>query len=112
MRSGETSARPYMHSNTFLPPPSLGSISATVGSYCLSVKLAGYVYDRQVALEHAKAAAAGLARDGSHKCTGAPCFRPTFLIMAAVCGVGVLALMRLVGRTRRLYQDLYKVQTR
>eukprot|EP00271_Cylindrocystis_brebissonii_P007471 TRINITY_DN21046_c0_g1_i1.p1 TRINITY_DN21046_c0_g1~~TRINITY_DN21046_c0_g1_i1.p1 ORF type:complete len:598 (-),score=127.18 TRINITY_DN21046_c0_g1_i1:1375-3168(-) len=90
------------------------SISATVGSYCLSVKLAGYIYDRQAAAEHARALLAGLVAAGSppaHKCLGAPCFRPTFLIMAAVCGVGVLALARLVARTRRMYQELHKVQT-
>eukprot|EP00897_Mesotaenium_endlicherianum_P002778 jgi/Mesen1/2528/ME000161S01583 len=80
------------------------SISATVGSYCLSVKLAGYIYDRQVAAEGRAAAAAGLAFDGLHKCTGPQCFRPTFLIMASICCFGVLILMRLVVRTRRVYQ--------
>ncbi|CAI7781262.1 unnamed protein product [Closterium sp. NIES-54] len=38
---------PVLPSFLFLP----ASISSTVGSYCLSVKLAGYIYDRQSAIQ-------------------------------------------------------------
>lgn len=88
------------------------SISATVGSYCLSVKLAGYIYDRQVATELALLAASGQPiLEGHHKCVGAKCFRPTFFIMAGICCLGSIALVRLVMRTRKMYQELHKVQT-
>ncbi|CAI5492155.1 unnamed protein product [Closterium sp. Naga37s-1] len=131
------------------------SISSTIGSYCLSVKLAGYIYDRQSAIQRsallhlqglsssasslaspslsppttttianwgAEAAAAGQARaveaqllllEGSelpHRCMGPDCFRLTFLVMALVCVAGICALLSLVARTRRLYQEFHKVQ--
>eukprot|EP00850_Spirogloea_muscicola_P004056 SM000017S02796 [mRNA] locus=s17:307703:312742:+ [translate_table: standard] len=86
------------------------SISATLGSYMLSVKLAGYVYDQQVAAEKAEAALKGLSLSEDHRCTGPQCFRPTFLIMAGVCCVGICALARLVSRTRKMYQDMHKLQ--
>ena len=36
--------------------------------------------------------------------------RSTFLVMAGVCGVGCLALTRLIARTRKVYRDMYKTQ--
>ena len=36
--------------------------------------------------------------------------RSTFLVMACVCGLGCLALTRLIARTRKVYRDMYKVQ--
>ncbi|KAG0629114.1 hypothetical protein M758_1G077600 [Ceratodon purpureus] len=86
------------------------SISATVGSYLLSVKLAGYIYDQQVASLQAAAVAAGQVLTGPQKCVGPQCFRSTFLVMACVCGLGCLALTRLISRTRKVYRDMYKVQ--
>lgn len=86
------------------------SISATVGSYLLSVKLAGYIYDRQVAAIQAAALATGKILTGPQKCIGPQCFRSTFLVMAGVCGLGCLALSCLVAHTRKVYKDLYKLQ--
>ncbi|CAK9212903.1 unnamed protein product [Sphagnum troendelagicum] len=86
------------------------SISATVGSYLLSVKLAGYIYDRQLATIQAAALATGKILTGPQKCIGPQCFRSTFLVMAGVCGLGCLALSCLVARTRKVYKDLYKLQ--
>lgn len=86
------------------------SISATVGSYILSVKLAGYMYDQQVASLKAAAVAAGEVLNGPIRCVGPQCFRSTFLLMACVCGMGCLALTRLIARTRKVYRDMYKVQ--
>lgn len=86
------------------------SISATVGSYLLSVKLAGYIYDQQVASLLAAAVAEGQVLTGPQKCVGPQCFRSTFLVMASVCGFGCLALIRLIARTRKVYMDMYKVQ--
>lgn len=55
------------------------SISATVGSYLLSVKLAGYIYDQQVASLQAAAIAAGKVLTGPQKCVGPQCFRSVVL---------------------------------
>ncbi|EFJ24061.1 hypothetical protein SELMODRAFT_101779 [Selaginella moellendorffii] len=74
------------------------SISSTIGSYVLSVKLAGYLYDQQ-------AAAANVRR-----CKGPQCFRLTFLIMALVCLIGCVALVRLVSRTRLVYRDIQRLK--
>ena len=41
------------------------------------------------------------------KCVGAHCFRLTFICMAGVCVVGVLANVVLVVRTRSVYDRLY-----
>jgi MFS family permease len=58
------------------------SISATVGSYLLSVKLAGYIYDRQVATIQAAALATGKILTGPQKCIGPQCFRSAGLCLA------------------------------
>ncbi|CAI7778770.1 unnamed protein product, partial [Closterium sp. NIES-53] len=127
------------------------SISSTVGSYCLSVKLAGYIYDRQSAIQRsaflhlqglssaspslsppsitaianwgteaaATAGQVGVTTEAQlvveesqlpHRCMGPDCFRLTFLVMALVCVAGICALLNLVARTRRLYQEFHKVQ--
>lgn len=88
----------------------VSSISSTMGSYILSVKLAGYLYDRQVAAAQAIALATGQEVSRSHKCAGPDCFRSTFLVMACVCGLGCVALIRLTARTRKVYHNLYKLQ--
>ncbi len=45
------------------------------------------------------------------KCSGAHCFRLAFIIMAAVCAVGVFINLALAARTRSLYQSLHKRQS-
>lgn len=68
-------------------------------------QLAGYMYDREVEKERVRLLLEGVQLTAlPHKCTGAKCFRNTFLVMSAVCFVGVTALFQLVARTRRLYQ--------
>lgn len=49
-----------------------------MGSYLLSVKLAGYIYDRQVASIQAAALAAGQVLTGTQRCVGPQCFRWVF----------------------------------
>jgi MFS family permease len=44
------------------------------------------------------------------KCSGAHCFRLAFIIMAAVCAVGVFINLALAARTRSLYKSLHKHQ--
>jgi hypothetical protein len=45
------------------------------------------------------------------KCSGAHCFRLAFIIMAAVCAVGVFINLALAARTRSLYKSLHKRQS-
>ncbi|KAJ7544165.1 hypothetical protein O6H91_09G066900 [Diphasiastrum complanatum] len=82
------------------------SISATIGSYLLSVKLAGYMYDRQTATA---VVAEGL-QSGRQKCVGPQCFRQTFVIMSLVCVIGCMALTRLISRTSSTYRDIHNTQ--
>jgi hypothetical protein len=56
-----------------------------------------------------QAATAATAAEG--KCSGAHCFRLSFIIMAAVCAVGVFINLALAARTRSLYKSLHKRQS-
>lgn len=71
-------------------------IASPLGSLLFSGVIAGFLYDRE-----SRVAAA------EHHCTGAHCFRLTFVIMAGVCLVGIVLNILLVARTRSLYQSLY-----
>jgi hypothetical protein len=91
------------------------SISATIGSYLCSVKLAGYFYDKEIAKSQ-KTLMALIARGfygrthvDEQTCIGPDCFRMTFLIMAGICGVGVMLCLRLVNLTRQVYWDMHKL---
>ncbi|KAI3936594.1 hypothetical protein MKW92_037980 [Papaver armeniacum] len=63
------------------------ALASPVGSYILSVKLVGFIYDKE----------------SSH------CFMVSFIIMAGVCVLGCGLALILFFRTRRFYQDvIYK----
>ncbi|XP_023515641.1 uncharacterized protein LOC111779750 [Cucurbita pepo subsp. pepo] len=64
--------------------------ASPLGSYVFSVKVIGYIYDREAAGEH-----------GS--CSGTHCFAVSFLVMAVVAFVGFLVAAALFFRTRRFY---------
>lgn len=66
------------------------SIASPVGSYIFSVRVIGFVYDREA------------SGDGS--CSGTYCFMLSFLIMAFVAFCGFLVSITLFFRTRRFYQ--------
>lgn len=73
-----------------------------IGAFLFSGLLAGYIYDSEAAKQH------GLnALTSSLTCLGPSCFRLTFLILAGVCGVGVLLSIVLSVRIRPVYQMLY-----
>ena len=71
-------------------------IASPLGSLLFSGVIAGFLYDRE----------SRLAAD-EHHCTGAHCFRLTFIIMAGVCLVAIVLNILLVAGTRSLYQSLY-----
>uniref|UniRef100_A0A5B7C915 Uncharacterized protein n=1 Tax=Davidia involucrata TaxID=16924 RepID=A0A5B7C915_DAVIN len=66
-----------------------------LGALLFSGLIAGYIYDIEVAKQ-----------EGS-SCLGPSCFRLTFLILAGVCGLGIMLSIILTIRLRPVYQMLY-----
>ncbi|XP_015967940.1 protein NUCLEAR FUSION DEFECTIVE 4 [Arachis duranensis] len=86
----------------------VGSIASPIGSYLLSVRVAGHFYDKEGLRQMA---AMGLKRNPNEElnCNGAECYKLAFIIITAVCLFGALVSLILVYRTRELYKgDLYK----
>ncbi|KAL8250458.1 hypothetical protein R6Q59_034151 [Mikania micrantha] len=69
------------------------TIAGPVGSYVISVRVIGYIYDREAAR-------------GEEYCTGTHCFRLSFLVMAFSTFVGFMIAMGLFLRTRSLYEQI------
>lgn len=69
------------------------AVASPIGSYVLSVRVIGYIYDRE-------------ASAGDNSCSGGHCFMTSFLIMAAVAFLGFVVVVALFFRTRRFYQLL------
>lgn len=88
------------------------TISSPLATYLLSVKLAGYIYDREAEkssnVTEIQKTWLGLLIPRATSCTGAHCFRLTFFIMAAICLVGCSLSIVLFFRTK----TFYKVQAR
>ncbi|XP_020092602.1 protein NUCLEAR FUSION DEFECTIVE 4-like [Ananas comosus] len=68
------------------------AIASPFGSYILSVRVVGYIYDRE--------------SSGHHACMGKHCFMLSFLIMACVCVLGSAVAFALFYRTRRFYKQV------
>ncbi|XP_031473895.1 protein NUCLEAR FUSION DEFECTIVE 4 [Nymphaea colorata] len=66
------------------------AIASPVGSFFLSVKVVGFIYD--------------LEASSSKTCSGAHCFMLSFFIMASVCLIGSVFALTLFFRTRSLYR--------
>ncbi|KAA0057917.1 protein NUCLEAR FUSION DEFECTIVE 4 [Cucumis melo var. makuwa] len=67
------------------------AIASPLGSYIFSVRVIGYIYDREAAGEHGA-------------CSGTHCFVVSFLVMAIVAFLGFLVAAALFFRTRRFYR--------
>ncbi|KAI3766769.1 hypothetical protein L2E82_16840 [Cichorium intybus] len=76
------------------------TIAGPFGSYFISVRVIGYLYDREV------------ARGGTEYCTGTHCFRLSFLVMAFVTFMGFVVAMWLFLRTRGLYEQIVQRRDR
>lgn len=66
------------------------SIASPVGSYVLSVRVIGYIYDKEASGE-------------GNSCFGTHCFMLSYFILASVSLFGVLVALALFHRTRRFY---------
>ena len=67
------------------------AVASPLSSYILSIKVTGYLYDLE-------------AESGS--CTGARCFRLSFIVMAATCVAGACVSVVLSIRTSRFYKSI------
>ncbi|CAN4086082.1 unnamed protein product [Withania somnifera] len=66
------------------------SIASPVGSYVLSVRVIGYIYDKEASGE-------------GNSCFGTHCFMLSYFILASVSLFGVVVALALFYRTRRFY---------
>lgn len=101
------------------------TMASPVGSYILSVRVAGFFYDAEARKQHVLrpllrrsvrliSAMNGQSFDlisdqenrASLSCAGAVCFRFTFVIMAAICAVGCALCALLLARTRKYYTEV------
>jgi hypothetical protein len=84
----------------------LGAAASPLGSYLLSVRVTGYLYDREARRQCA--AAQNCLSQTQITCTGKQCFRLSFIIMTLVTFFGALISGILVLRTRQFYRtDIY-----
>eukprot|EP00850_Spirogloea_muscicola_P007158 SM000035S13138 [mRNA] locus=s35:786407:788958:+ [translate_table: standard] len=70
-----------------------------IGSYLLSVQVAGTIYDREAKRQGGSAP----PTPGPPVCHGPHCFRLTFFVMATVCMIGACTAVVLSMRTRAFY---------
>lgn len=71
-----------------------------LGALLFSGLLAGYIYDREAAMQNPGSAT-------SISCFGPDCFRVTFLVLAGLCTLGTVLSVVLTVRIRPVYQMLY-----
>lgn len=70
------------------------AIASPVGSYIFSVRVIGFIYDKEA------------SGDDCSSCSGTLCFMLSFLIMASVAFFGFLVALVLFFRTKRFYHSI------
>lgn len=76
------------------------AIASPVGSYIFSVRVIGYIYDKEA------------SREGGNSCSGTHCFMLSFMIMASVAFLGSLVALVLFFRTKTLYDSIVLKRSR
>ncbi|KAJ7517569.1 hypothetical protein O6H91_21G029700 [Diphasiastrum complanatum] len=89
------------------------TIGDPIASVLLSGLLAGYLYDQEAKKQFGLNSTlwdwrSGTLQSGNQHCTGAHCFRLTFIIMAGICVIGVVLNIVLSIRIRPVYKALYE----
>ncbi|XP_058195030.1 protein NUCLEAR FUSION DEFECTIVE 4-like [Rhododendron vialii] len=69
------------------------AIASPIGSYILSVRVIGYIYDVEASVE------------GGNSCSGTHCFRLSFLVMSSAALLGSLAALILFFLTKDFYHQ-------
>ncbi|KAH7512016.1 protein NUCLEAR FUSION DEFECTIVE 4 [Ziziphus jujuba] len=86
----------------------LGGGASPVGAYILNVRVAGYLYDKE-ALKQMTAQGRPWKAGQELTCTGAHCYKMSFIIITAATLLACLISVILVIRTRNFYKgDIYK----
>uniref|UniRef100_A0A0D6R6U4 Uncharacterized protein n=1 Tax=Araucaria cunninghamii TaxID=56994 RepID=A0A0D6R6U4_ARACU len=82
--------------------------ASPIGSYVLSVRVVGYLYDSEAQREkHLKIVhMTGLFQSPEETCNGSHCFRLSFFILSAVSLLGCFTAMALFIRTRKFYKQV------
>lgn len=78
-----------------------------IGAFLFSGLLAGYIYDNEAAKQHGLTLHGLMLLKSSVSCLGPNCFRLTFLVLAGVCGFGVIMSIILTIRIKPVYEMLY-----
>lgn len=83
-----------------------GAVASPLGSYLLSVRVVGHMYDQET---RKQCTALGTCSSASGiTCTGHKCFQVSFIIMTVVTLFGAMISFILVLRTRQFYKgDIY-----
>lgn len=88
------------------------AVASPLGSYVLSVKLLGYLYDLEAEKDSFWLDISQFRRQrwwhsvsSSSSCSGVDCFRLSFFIMAGVCMAGSVLSCMLFFRTRAFYRE-------
>ncbi|KAG0598814.1 hypothetical protein M758_12G102500 [Ceratodon purpureus] len=91
------------------------TIASPVAAYVLSVRVAGYFYDKEAKRQHDLTVLTtwlpNLTSTGSDDpllCHGPSCFRITFIILAVVCAFGCVICIWLFLRTKRFYAQIHE----
>jgi len=100
------------------------TMASPLGSFLFSGVITGYLYDQEakkIVAPDARIVDAFLNNLHNYdvvddhvqvlECMGAHCFRVTFIIMACVCGLGMIVSIVLTIRIRRVYLSLYGPST-
>ncbi|CAK9863508.1 unnamed protein product [Sphagnum jensenii] len=103
------------------------TMASPLGSFLFSGVITGYLYDQEAKKKIAPDARIvdtflnnlhnnyDVVVNDDHvqvlECIGAHCFKVTFIIMACVCGLGILVSIVLTIRIRRVYLSLYGPST-
>lgn len=79
-----------------------GAVASPVGSYILSVRITGHLYDKEARKQNTT------GKKGDLTCLGVQCFKESFLIITIVTFIGAVVSLVLVWRTRNFYKgDIY-----
>ena len=86
----------------------LGAVASPVGSYILNVRVAGHLYDKE-ALKQLESSGVRRVSGEDLTCTGAACYKLSFIIITVAALFGSIISFILVLRTKKFYQgDIYK----